>query len=286
MAKIIWLSSYPKSGNTWMRVFLTNYVRNSDSPADINKLDGGPIASARMWFDEWVGVEASTLDDEMIERLRPGVYRCMAQDEQQNFYMKVHDAWSRTVLGEGLFPADATAGVIYILRNPLDMAASCANHWGVSIEQAVEYLCDPDYTLARSFGGVSDQLSQKLGTWSHHVASWLDVSELPVHQVRYEDLRQDPELYFGKVVQFCGLPWVGERIRKAVSYSDFSVLQSQEKTKGFREHSLKAQGNFFRRGETGSWRNELSPKLAQRLIDTHGETMRRFGYLDENNNPI
>lgn len=75
MGKIIWLASYPKSGNTWMRALLTNYLCDGETPADINEMDGGPIASSRVWFDEWVGVEASALSDNAIERLRPGVYR-------------------------------------------------------------------------------------------------------------------------------------------------------------------------------------------------------------------
>jgi len=286
MAKITWLASYPKSGNTWMRVLLTNYLRDGDSPADINRLDGGPIASARRWFDEWVGVESSALDDEMIEVLRPGVYRCMAREEQTDIYMKVHDAWSRTSQGEGLFPAEVTAGVVYILRNPLDMAASCANHWGASVEQAVQNLCDPDYSLARSLGGMVDQLRQKMGTWSHHVGSWLDESGLPVHLVRYEDLRRNPVTTFAGVVQFCGFPTDQERVRKAVAFSDFSELQRQEQEKGFQERSVTASGGFFRKGQTGGWREELPDHLVNRLIDVHGETMRRFGYLDENNNPI
>jgi aryl sulfotransferase len=286
MANIIWIASYPKSGNTWMRVFLTNYMRNDESPADINKLDGGPIASARMWFDEWVGIEAAELNDEMIERLRPGVYRSMAREEQCDIYMKVHDAWGRTTLGEGLFPTDVTAGVVYILRNPLDLAASCANHWGVSLEQAVQNLCDPDYALARSFGGMSDQLRQKMGSWSQHVTSWLDESDLPVHPVRYEDLRRTPEDHFCKIIQFCGLPSDGERIRRAIAFSDFDELRRQEQDKGFRECSVNASESFFRKGQSGGWREELPDYMIRKLIDAHGDTMRRFGYLDENNNPI
>ena len=110
MGKIIWLASYPKSGNTWVRVLLTNYLRNGEAPADINRLDGGPIASARLWFDEWAGIEASALDDKIIERLRPDVYRCMAIESTETLYMKAHDAWYRTDRGEPLFPPDITGG--------------------------------------------------------------------------------------------------------------------------------------------------------------------------------
>lgn len=286
MAKIVWLASYPKSGNTWMRILLQNYLCNASEPADINKLEDGPIASARFWFDEWVGVKASSLDNNTIERLRPGVYRCMAREEKQTLYMKVHDTWRLTDRGEGLFPADCTAGVVYIIRNPLDMAASSANHWGVSVEDAVENLCLKEFSLARSIGGMFDQLEQKLGNWSYHVTSWLDDSGLPVHLVRYEDLKRDPVHFFGEVVRFCALPIDVERVRRAVAFSDFSELQRQERTNDFQERPAKTQGAFFRKGQVGGWRNELSANLVQRLIEEHGNTMRRFGYLDENNQPV
>ena len=38
MAGIIWLASYPKSGNTWLRAFLHNLLRDPGRPYDINKL--------------------------------------------------------------------------------------------------------------------------------------------------------------------------------------------------------------------------------------------------------
>lgn len=264
-----------------MRALLTNYLRAADAPANINALDGGPIASARLWFDEWVGVEASALSDAVIARLRPGVYRCLARETPDMLYMKVHDAWARTDRGEPLFPSDVTAGVIYILRNPLDMAMSVAHHYGVSVAKAVENLCDPTFATSRSLGGLSDQLRQSLGSWSGHARSWLDESGLRVHVVRYEDLRRDPETVFGAVVRFCGLPWDATRVRHAVAFSDFSELQRQEQTQGFRERSVAASGAFFRRGQVGAWREELPPDLARRLIETHGETMRRFGYGEQ-----
>lgn len=266
-----------------MRILLTNYLLDADVAADINKLKGGPIASARLWFDEWVGVEASALEDAAIERLRPRVYRCMAREEKERMYMKVHDAWGQTDRGEALFPADVTAGVIYILRNPLDMAVSCANHWGVSLEKAVENLCDPSCASSRSLGGLADQLRQRLGSWTSHVQSWVDESGLPCHLVRYEDLHRDPEKVFGDVVKFCGLPFDEERVEKAVAFSSFGELQRQEREKGFKERSMNAPDYFFRRGEAGSWRTELPPELADCLIKAHADTMRRFGYFDENN---
>jgi len=283
VAKIIWLASYPKSGNTWMRVLLTNYLRDGALPADINQLDGGPIASARVWFDEWAGIEASALDEAAIETLRPEVYRCLLREAPGTLYMKVHDAWGHTPRGDALFPPDVTAGVVYLLRNPLDLAPSCSHHWGVSVEQASENLCDSAFAGA---GSLADQLRQQLRSWSEHAHSWLQESGLPVYRVRYEDLRRDPEMVFGGVVRFCGLPWDQDRVRKAVAFSDFSELRRQEQSNGFWERPPRSSAPFFRKGGTGSWREELPENLAQRLIQNLGESMRHFGYLDEHGQPV
>ena len=78
--KIIWLASYPKSGNTWIRLFLDNIRSGSDQPADINHISVSRIASSRALFDQYAGINSSDLNDDEIERYRPQVYRLMAHD--------------------------------------------------------------------------------------------------------------------------------------------------------------------------------------------------------------
>jgi aryl sulfotransferase len=273
---IVWLASYPKSGNTWLRVLLTNYLRDASEPADINQLFGAPIAGARRRFDEWVGVEGSALDANVVDRLRPEVYRCLARDADETLFVKVHDAWVRVDTGEPMFPADVTLGVVYIIRNPLDLAASCAHHWGRPIAAAVETLCDGGGSPAGR--DLTGQFPQRLGSWGEHVRSWVDDSGAPLHVVRYEDLSVDPCGSFGGVVKFCGLDYDEKRVEKAVAFSSFGEMRRQEAAGGFQERSPAAPGGFFRRGETGSWRDELPGDLAARLTAAHRETMRRFGY--------
>ena len=265
-----------------MRALLTNYLNDGSAPAGINELIGGPIASARFWFDEWAGIEASALSDTIIEQLRPGVYRCMAGEAEDTHFLKVHDMWRRTGNGEALFPPEISKGVVYILRSPLDLVSSCGHHWGISLAETAERLCDPGFALARSHGALSDQLHQPLGSWSGHVQSWVDEAGLPVCLVRYEDLRADPQGVLGDVIRFSGLEYDQVRIEKAVAFADFSELQRQEQEGGFRERSTRSPGQFFRRGLVNGWRQELSADLVQQIIATHGQTMRRFGYLDDN----
>ena len=96
--------------------------------------------------------------------------------------------------------------------------------------------------------------------------------------VRYEDLSVDPCSVFGGVAQFCGLDYDEDRVKRAVAFSSFGELQRQEASAGFRERSTAAPGGFFRRGEIGSWSDELPRDLAERLMTAHHETTERFGY--------
>ena len=275
MSGIVWLASYPKSGNTWLRVLLTNFLRNTDQPADINRLVGAPGAGSRECFDQWVGVEGSALDANIVDRLRPQVYRRVARDADETLFLKAHDEWTRVDTGEPMFPADVTLGVVYVIRNPLDLAGSCAHHWGTPLEAAVERMCGGS---AVPPPGLPDHLRQQVGSWSRHVRSWVDDSGAPVHVVRYEDLSVDPGRFFGGVIKSCGLDYDEPQVKKAVAFSAFAELQRQEASAGFQERSTAAPGRFFRRGEVGSWRDELPGHLAERLTAAHHETMERFGY--------
>lgn len=286
MGGIVWLASYPKSGNTWLRVFLTNYLRDGDEAAEINDLDSGPIASARDIFDRVIGVEASDLTPEEIDRFRPAVYEQLAAESDEPNFMKVHDAWRRNAEGISLFPATATAVVIYLIRNPLDVAPSYAYHNSDSIEKVIADMADEEETLARFDGRrLHRQLHQRLFSWSGHVRSWVDQSGLPVHVVRYEDMSQTPEETFTGIVRAAGLPVEPAQVQKAIEFSRFDRLQAQEANEGFKERRPDSK-SFFRKGKVGSWREELSPDHVRRLIADHRDVMRRFGYLTDDDKPV
>jgi len=285
MAKITWLASYPKSGNTWTRVFLTNYWRNGDAPADINELEETPIASSRHIFDEYSGVDSGDLTADEIDRLRPAIYRYYAHDLEkqgrEERYCKIHDAYTFLPDGQALFPPDITAGAIYILRNPLDVAVSYANHNHSTVERSVEFMAMPNHTLAKGRGGLANQVHQLLLTWSEHINSWMNVTTFPTHLIRYEDMIADPLTAFTGVIRFIGGDVTdAARIDKAIHFSAFEELQKQEQEKGFRE-KMPLSKMFFRKGKIGSWREKLSPELAERLMRDHREVMLKYGYLTE-----
>lgn len=284
MSKIVWLASYPKSGNTWLRVFLTNYLYNAETPASINELRVGHIASARNSFEELVGVEASDLTPTQIENLRPMVYRLYAESSAETIFLKVHDAFLNISTGEPMFPSNVTQGVVYLIRHPCDVAVSYAHHNSHSIDRAIAYMNNPSHTLAGRQDGVDVQLEQKLLTWSQHARSWLD-SGLDCHIARYEDMHTQPLVTFGAIVTFVGLKYDAERLQRALEFSRFEELQRQEARDNFNERPPRAP-NFFRQGKVGTWREILSASQVARIVDAHRDIMQQFGYLDAKGNVL
>src|SRR5690606_28629642 len=172
MSKIVWLASYPKSGNTWVRIFLNNYLQNGRTPADINNLEDSMHAGTRELFDRLTGVESSDLTAVEIDRARPWMYRRWAEDSPETLFVKVHDAYRCTDTGQPIFPQEATRTAVYIIRNPLDIAASMANHLSIGLDKAIAYLADEQYGLASSGHKLHRQLPQFMGSWHTHVHSW------------------------------------------------------------------------------------------------------------------
>lgn len=285
LQKIIWLASYPKSGNTWFRVFLSNLLSKENHPVDINNLYATPIASNRELFDEATGLSSSDLTQEEIDNLRPGVYEYAARNSNEILFQKVHDAWLRTAPGEPMFSSKVTKSVVYFVRNPLDVAVSFSNHLSKSLESTVKIMADNDYAFGSTSNRLHLQLRQRLLTWSNHSKSWVDESSLPVIVLRYEDMKSDTFSTFSKALKFIGIEATEEEIIKAIGYSDIKEMQRQEAEKGFKEKPANAS-TFFRKGETGSWRNELSDDLVKKICADHRKMMIRFGYLDERGNPL
>jgi hypothetical protein len=283
--RLVWLASYPKSGNTWTRLFLSQFLGNPDAPVDLNSIDlGGSISSSRPAFDEVVGLPSSDLTDDEVDELRPDVYRAWAEHGSGTSFVKVHDANLTVAGGRRLFPASATGCAVHLVRNPLDVAVSLAFHQGhVDYDRTVGQLNDRGRVIA---GNRRTQLRQTLLDWSAHARSWTDERAFPVGTFRYESLVADPVGEFARLVAFLGLDGADDRSRveMAVAATRFDRLQTAEAENGFRERHHR-QARFFRSGRPGDWRNALSPSQVASIVDAHAEVMRTFGYLDDAGRP-
>lgn len=277
---IVWIASYPKSGNTWVRAMLTNYLQANDAPASINRLIGSPIASDREAFDECLGLKSSDISPDEVLRYRPLFHTTLAEELPSPAFVKVHDAYLRLPCGAALFPASATSGVVYLVRNPLDVTISYAHHRNRSIDDIVRWMNDSAAAESETATGIFPRLREPLTTWSGHVASWLDQKELLLHVTRYEDLLADPHAAFGRIVRFVGLERGGSRLARAIDRSAFPRLRVEEAESRFREKQPTAP-TFFRAGVAGSWRTTLTPRQVRALVNAHGPMMERLGYLRE-----
>jgi hypothetical protein len=264
---VIWLASFPKSGNTWFRIFLANLAAGEDGPADINDLnERGGIASSRHEFEMATMLDSSLLSHDDIDCLRPRVYEAIAAQVDQQRWIKVHDAYTATPGGEPLFGRNVAGGAVYLVRDPRDVAVSLAYHNSTSVDEAIEHMNAADSVLCARRKGLAPQLRQKLSSWSGHVASWLDQTDVRVHTVRYEDLVAWPIERFAAALEFAGRAATRAEIERAVRHADFSELQRQESEKGFRV------------GRVGGWRESLTAAQVEAIERCHGAVMARLGY--------
>lgn len=274
MSGIVWLASYPKSGNTWLRAFLANYTSGDDEAFDINRLPSFSFADMRAEpYERISGQQASSLTGADFNRLRPQVHRHFAKARAGPVFVKTHSVLALMGNVPTITP-DVTAGAVYVVRNPLDVAVSYAAHNGLSIDTAIDLVCLESFQVPPGNG----QVPQFIGDWSAHVRSWRDVRGLPKVVLRYEDMVAHPATAFESVTAFLKLPRDRRKLKRAIRNSAFSTLAAQEATAGFRERPPPAE-RFFRSGRSGGWRDALTDEQAARILDHHRPMMTELGYL-------
>lgn len=274
MGKIIWIASYPKSGNTWLRAFLANLALEPDEPFRLSALDRFCASlTSRALYDVVYGRPTLDLPPQHILRLRHEVQRAICERASESVFLKTH-SWFGQQFDMALIEPDFTAGAIYIVRDPIDVAVSAAHHYGVTPAEMVGHMADTTFRTAPSDKHVADFI----GSWSQHVASWTWQPHPKVLVLRYEDLIAAPDAKFTELVAFLGLDLPPQQIERAVRHSRFAILADQEREEGFKERPPTAKA-FFRRGRPGEGREVLSPDLIQSILDTNGQHMARFGYV-------
>lgn len=271
---IVWLASYPKSGNTWLRAFLANYLLNPSEPVSINEMHRIMLGDSLLGaYRAVAGGPVNPSDERRVLSLRPKVLAAMASNGADVCLVKTHNA-NVTIGGVRMIPPELTRLALYVVRNPLDLVLSYADHYGLPLPTAVTAIGAP----ANQIVPDPNNVTQYLGPWSDHVRSWSRARNFPLLVLRYEDMLSEPEKVFGKVLRRLGVPREAERLDRAIRFSSFDELRDQEQKSGFRETSRHAE-RFFRAGRAGQWESELSPELVERIRARHGQMMKRFGYL-------
>jgi aryl sulfotransferase len=272
---MVWLASYPKCGNTWLRSFLDAYF-HADAQVDLNALET-PTVALRVRLDAALAIDTADLYPQEVRDLLPIALRVWAELPGGPHFVKVHDAYGLTRQGLPVFPPEVTRGVVHLVRDPRDVVLSLRHHWGATVDDTVRRLNNPNEWVALGRNGPDAQVPQWLSSWSAHAQSWLD-APLPRLTLRYEDMLTAPHHCFRQILAFCQVTLDEAKLNKAVDATSFARLQAKEAEGGFRERPAKASAPLFRAGRAGGWRDVLTPQQVAAIVDAHGDMMRRLGY--------
>jgi hypothetical protein len=272
---IVYLASYPRSGNTFARILLGAY----GGIDDLNQLEDAIPAdtSGFLWQNvpDYESQEISARNNWKFRRQVIDDYR--RRPSPLPFRgLKTHTA-NLVAFGAPAFDLRPEDRVVYLVRHPLDVALSNADYNNHDLEASIDLMCRPGTCVANgSLGSIEAR-----GSWPEHVAGWLGATACPGLLVRYEDLCADTAGLLRKIIAFIGLPVEEDRVAHAVERSRFSRLQRQERETGFQEAPANTRsGRFFREGRSGQWQAEMSPEQIARLAGYCAETMARLGYPD------
>ena len=277
--RTVWLASYPKSGNTWVRAIVTA-LGTHPQLFGVDHLTSGAqphhVGAALTAY----GLDPRWLSEDENDRLRAALaLRVGAADDVAALPIlrKTHESYRAGEQGREPFPTDATRAAILVVRDPRDVACSAAAFFGITTDEAIAAM--------RTEGGEQQpnaaraQTAQPWSTWSGHARSWLAADvPFPVELVRYEDLQVDAVATLFPVLQSIGMECSEAELAQAVERTRFDRLQDSEAERGFRGTHPRTQ-QFFRRGVEGGWRDELTAEQAAAIQADHGEVMTRLGYL-------
>ena len=251
---------------------------NPEQPLSINEISRLTLQDSQIeLYRKLVGPDAR-LDPETLSRYRPRVHAEMTRLHPNPVLVKTH-----SVIGDHngvpFITPEATAAAIYILRNPLDIVASYANHKAMTYEDVIARLGKEDWVIGNPLS-ERPAVPTYVSSWSTNVKTWTDHPHPRLLVLRYEDLVAQPEENAIRIAAFFNLRRSEAEIARAVRFTSFDELKRQEAAEGFRERS-DAEGRFFRKGRSGGWKEELTAEQVYRIVARHREQMARFGYLPE-----
>ena len=277
---IIWLASYPKSGNTWLRLFLKAYIQNNNESFNINneindtfKVDIFPNLKNFEKFN----IKCNGFQDVVENWIE--IQELLNLKNKLNF-IKTHNALC-TINNYRFTNKINTLGGIYVVRDPRDVAVSFGHHMGKSFEEITDQMINEKFMICESSFVKKGFDSTMLSTWSNHYNSWKNFDSKNILIIKYEDLIKDTFSEFLRLIKFlnklCNLDIDKNRIAKSIDLTDFEKLQSLEINSGFDEKTKSE--NFFRKGKVGDWKFELNDKLSNKIEKSFEKEMLSLGYI-------
>jgi hypothetical protein len=276
---IIWLASYPKSGNTFMRALLSSYffskdgICNFETLKNIKQFPYGPLFKK-------IGIDIR--DDKKVVKNYIKAQEVFNKNNSVQF-IKTHSA-----LFDGFTNYQNTLGVIYIIRDPRNVAISAANHFNYSLEESVNRLLNPCV-----LGGFNNKINRysvvhHITSWSVNYLSWKLLEKQNRYLlIKYEDLTQNTEFVLNKILEFIyklmnqDFSIDKNKFINVIQSTKFEKLQKLEKETKFDE-SVKHDGEkktFFKYGPKSNSHKILDKSLKEKIETSLKNEMRELGYL-------
>ena len=290
--KIFWIASYPRSGNTWLRLILCGLFFTKDGNVDnLDMLKKIPKMDSLNHF-EFIK-EMSISDYNLI--FKSGEYdkatlaayskywieaqkKIMINDGTYAFF-KTHNA--RIKLKECYYTNELTTlGFVYISRDPRDIVLSYSKHINKDIDSTIDFLSNNKIMGKEK---TDNRMPEIILNWKDHYRSWKKFTAVPSLFLKYEDLLNNIEVEINKITDFFHANFhveinnKDEKIKNVIKSTNFNNLKDMENKNGFFEKS--EFSDFFRNGKTKQWENELNQVQKNSIEHLFKDQMIELGYI-------
>ena len=283
---IIWLASYPKSGNTYLRAFLSAYYYSKDG-----NFDFGQIANIKQFPDKEFFNNKIESAIEASKQWMPAQKKII-QDKKIKFF-KTHSCLG-DYKGSVFTSYETSLGAVYIVRDPRNVFTSVKNHFGYDNDQALKMMLDKQSHLMANDGGGFASYSF-ISSWAKNYLSWLRYNNFRRIFIRYEDLIENKYETFRDIIVFIntlanrteGVDKV--KLQKAIETTNFDVLKKKEINesmggsdvdfKNWRDFHKENKKFFFNLGPENKWEKILDNNIKKEIEDNFKEEMKALKYI-------
>jgi hypothetical protein len=279
---IIWLASYPKSGNTWLRSLLASYYFSKDGSFDFKLLDNIDQFPSTQFFRDKKNTFSAPED---TSNLWLSEQEKINQDNKIRF-LKTHNALCKINSNSFTNEKNTLAG-IYIIRDPRNIVTSLANHYQLDANKAFGFMKDEKKALIEKVNerylGFVPILS-----WVLHQESWIKCTKFPVLTIRYEDLQLETFQTLLKVIKFINKLSNLENLinetkaKKSIISCEFEKLKKLENKNGFSEAMIdkktKKKISFFNLGRENDYKRLLQTNLIDEMSSLYNQQIKKFNY--------